>query len=70
MDCSGAHELASPKYTIFPTGRVLSRLVSAGYVPVAAHHGRTRRVSHLHMQHVARRRRCFKTVELRDAVLN
>jgi hypothetical protein len=63
-----AHVRTSPKYTFIPTERVLSGLMSAGFVPVAARQARTRRGSPLHARHVVRLRRRFETVQLRDAI--
>jgi hypothetical protein len=63
-----AHARTSPKYTFIPTERVLSGLMSAGFVPVAARQARTRRASPLHARHVVRLRRRFETVQLRDGI--
>ncbi len=63
-----AHVRTSPKYTFIPTENVLSGLMSAGFVPVAARQARTRRASPLHARHVVRLRRRFETVQLRDAI--
>ena len=63
-----AHVRTSPKYTFIPTERVLSGLMGAGFVPVAARQARTRRASPMHARHVVRLRRRFETVQLRDAV--
>jgi len=65
---SSAHERTSAKYTFIPTERVLSGLMSAGFVPVDARQAHTRRASPLHARHVVRLRRRFETVQLRDAV--
>ena len=65
---SGAHEALSPKYTFIPTERVLSGLMSAGFVPVEARQARTYRTSALYAQHVLRLRRRYETVALHDAV--
>ena len=63
-----AHESLSPKYTFIPTERVLSGLMSAGFVPVQARQSNTRSRSPLHARHVVRLRRRFETVALRDSV--
>ena len=63
-----AHESLSPKYTFIPTERVLSGLMSAGFVPVEARQSNTRSRSPLHARHVVRLRRRFETVALRDSV--
>lgn len=65
---SSAHECTSAKYTFIPTERVLTGLMNAGFVPVAARQTHTRRASPLHARHVVRLRRCFETVQLKDAV--
>jgi hypothetical protein len=38
---SGAHESLSPRYTFIPTERVLSGLMSAGFMPVEARQTRS-----------------------------
>ena len=58
-----AHARTSPKYTFIPTERVLSGLMGAGFVPVAARQARTRRASPMHARHVLRLRRRFETVQ-------
>ena len=63
-----AHERLSQKYTFIPTERVLSGLLSAGFVPVDARQTLTRHSSLLHARHVIRMRRRFETVQLRDSV--
>ncbi|MGE0465318.1 MAG: DUF932 domain-containing protein [Steroidobacteraceae bacterium] len=63
-----AHARTSPKYTFIPTERVLSGLMGAGFMPVAARQAQTRRASPMHARHVVRLRRRFETVQLRDAV--
>jgi hypothetical protein len=63
-----AHERLSQKYTFIPTERVLSGLLSAGFVPVDARQTHTRNSSLLHARHVIRMRRRFETVQLRDSV--
>ena len=62
------HERLSQKYTFIPTERVLSGLLSAGFVPVDARQAHTRNSSLLHARHVIRMRRRFETVQLRDSV--
>jgi hypothetical protein len=63
-----AHESLSQKYTFIPTERVLSGLMSAGFIPVEARQARSRKGSPAHARHVVRLRRRFETVALRDAV--
>ena len=63
-----AHERLSQKYTFIPTERVLSGLLSAGFIPVDARQTHTRNSSLLHARHVIRMRRRFETVQLRDSV--
>ncbi len=63
-----AHASLSPKYTFIPTERVLSGLMSAGFVPVEARQSSTRKRSPLHARHIVRLRRRFETVSLRDSV--
>ena len=60
------HEGLSSKYTFIPTGRVLTGLMNAGFVPVDARQTCTRRASPLHARHVVRLRRRFETVLLKD----
>jgi hypothetical protein len=62
-----AHERMSSKYTFIPTERVLSGLMSAGFVPVDARqtHART---SPQHARHVVRLRRRFETIQLKDSI--
>jgi hypothetical protein len=62
------HARTSRKYTFIPTERVLSGLMSAGFVPVDARQARTRRASPMHARHVLRLRRRFETVKLKDAI--
>jgi len=64
---SAAHEDLSTKYTFVPSERVLSGLMSAGFVPVDASQARTFRGSPVHAQHVVRLRRRFETIALRDS---
>ena len=63
-----AHESLSQKYTFIPTDRVLTGLMSAGFVPVEARQARSRKGSPAHARHVVRLRRRFETVALRDSV--
>jgi hypothetical protein len=63
-----AHESRSPKYMFIPTERVLSGLMSAGFVPVDARQTQSRRGSPVHARHVLRLRRRFETVQLRDTI--
>jgi hypothetical protein len=65
---SSAHESRSPKYMFIPTERVLSGLMSAGFVPVDARQTQSRRGSPVHARHVLRLRRRFETVQLRDTI--
>lgn len=62
-----AHEDLSAKYTFVPSERVLSGLMSAGFVPVEARQARTYRRSPIHAQHVVRLRRRIETIALRDS---
>jgi hypothetical protein len=62
------HESLSHKYTFIPTERVLTGLMSAGFVPVEARQAHCRKGSPVHGRHVVRLRRRFETVALRDAV--
>jgi hypothetical protein len=63
---SSAEEGLSLKYTFIPTEKVLSGLMSAGFVPVEARQAMTRRASVVHARHVLRLRRRFETVLFRD----
>src|SRR5580698_146931 len=65
---SAAHEDLSAKYTFVPSGRVLSGLMNAGFVPVDARQARTYRASPVHAQHAVRLRRRYETIALRDSV--
>ena len=65
---AAAHESLSQKYTFIPTDRVLTGLMSAGFVPVEARQARSRKGSPAHARHVVRLRRRFETVALRDSV--
>ena len=65
---SGADERLSSKYTFLPTERILTGLMSAGFVPVDARQARARRGSALHARHVVRLRPRFQTVQLKDSV--
>jgi len=64
---SAAHEDLSTKYTFLPTEKVLSGLMSAGFIPVDARQVRTLRTSPLHAHHAVRLRRRFETISLRDS---
>jgi hypothetical protein len=64
---AAAHESLSPKYTFVPSERVLSGLMTAGFVPVDARQARTYRASSVHAQHAVRLRRRFETISLRDS---
>ena len=63
-----AHESTSRRYGFIPTERVLSGLMDAGFVPVAARQSRTRVGSALHARHLVRLRRRVETVALRDCI--
>ena len=63
-----AHERLSPKYTFIPSERILSGLMSAGFMPVDARQAMSRRGSALHARHILRLRRRFETVRLRDSI--
>ncbi len=63
-----AHESTSRRYGFIPTERVVSGLMDAGFVPVAARQSRTRVGSALHARHMIRLRRRRETVALRDCV--
>lgn len=63
-----AHESLSPKYTFIPTERVLSGLMSAGFVPVDARQAISRRGSPVHARHILRLRRRYETVRLKDSI--
>ena len=64
---SAASEKTGRRYTFIPTGRVVSGLMDAGFVPVSARQTRSRGGVE-HARHVVRLRRRFETVQLRDAV--
>jgi hypothetical protein len=64
----GAHESLSEKYTFIPTERVLSGLMSAGFVPVEGRQAQSRKGSPLHARHILRMRRRFETVQLKDSI--
>ena len=68
MFASGALESLSDKYTFIPTERVLTGLMSAGFVPVEARQARSRKGSPVHARHILRLRRRFETVQLRDSL--
>jgi Domain of unknown function (DUF932) len=59
-----AHERMSLKYTFIPTERILTRLMSAEFVPVEARQTQARSASPLHARHIVRLRRRFETVQL------
>lgn len=62
-----ASERTGRRYTFIPTGKVVSGLMDAGFVPVNARQTRSRgRVEHA--RHLVRLRRRFETVQLKDAV--
>lgn len=63
-----AHESRSLKYTFIPTERVLSGLMSAGFVPVDARQAISRRGSPVHARHILRLRRRYETVQVRDSI--
>jgi hypothetical protein len=63
-----ADEHRSSRYTFIPTERVLTGLLQAGFVAVAARQTVTRSASPLHARHVVRLRRRFETVQMRDSV--
>mgnify|MGYP003383587437 CR=1 FL=1 len=63
-----AHESLSPKYTFIPTERVLSGLMSAGFLPVDARQALSRRGSPVHARHILRLRRRYETVQLKDSI--
>jgi hypothetical protein len=65
---SAAHERTSSKYTFIPTERVLTGMMSAGFVPVEARQTQARRASPVHARHVVRLRRRFETVQLKGSV--
>ena len=65
---NGAHERTSSKYTFIPTERVLSGLMSAGFVPMDVRQAQTRTASPLHARHILRLRRRFETVQLKDSI--
>jgi hypothetical protein len=65
---ASAEEHLSAKYTFIPTERVLSGLMSAGFVPVEARQASARRGSPLHARHVVRLRPRFDTVHLKDSI--
>lgn len=65
---SSAHERMSAQYRFIPTERVLTGLMSAGFVPVEARQTRSRSASPLHARHIIRLRRRFETVQLKGSV--
>jgi hypothetical protein len=62
------HDKLSARYTLIPTDRVLSGLLSAGFVPVWAHQARSRSQSVVHARHVVRLRRRYESVQLKDSL--
>jgi hypothetical protein len=65
---SGAAARLSSKYTFLPTERILTGLMSAGFMPVDARQARARGGSPVHARHVVRLRPRFQTVQLKDSV--
>src|SRR6202140_1837691 len=65
---ASADERLSVKYTFVPSERVLTGLMSAGFLPVEARQASARRASPLHARHVVRLRPRFDTVQLKDSV--
>lgn len=63
-----AHESLTERYTFIPTERVLSGLMSAGFVPVEGRQAISRKGSPLHARHLLRLRRRFETIQLRDSI--
>jgi hypothetical protein len=63
-----ADERMSSKYTFLPTERILTGLMSAGFVPVDARQASARRGNPIHARHIVRLRPQFDTVQLRDSV--
>jgi hypothetical protein len=63
-----AHVRMSSRYTFLPTERVLSGLMSAGFLPVEARQTHARSASPLHARHLVRLRRRFETVQLRGSL--
>jgi hypothetical protein len=63
-----ADERLSAKYTFLPSERVLTGLMSAGFLPVEARQASARRGSPLHARHVVRLRPRFDTVQLNDSI--
>jgi hypothetical protein len=61
-------ERLSARYAFVPSERVLTGLMSAGFLPVDARQASTRRASALHARHVVRLRPRFDTVQLKDSV--
>jgi hypothetical protein len=59
-------ERLSSRYTFVPTNRVLSGLMSAGFLPVDVRQTHARHGSPLHARHLLRLRRRYETVSLRD----
>jgi len=65
---ASADERLSAKYTFVPSERVLTGLMSAGFLPVEARQASARRGSALHARHVVRLRPQFDTVQLKDSI--
>ena len=65
---ASADERLSAKYTCVPSERVLTGLMSAGFLPVEARQASARRGSALHARHVVRLRPRFDTVQLKDSI--
>lgn len=63
-----AHASLSEKYTFIPTERVLSGLMSVGFVPVEGRQALSRKGSVMHARHILRLRRQFETVQLKDSI--
>ena len=63
-----ADERLSAKYTFVPSERILTGLMSAGFLPVEARQASARRGSPLHARHVVRLRPRFDTVQLKDSI--
>jgi hypothetical protein len=62
-----AHERTSGAYRFFPTERVLTGLMQAGFVPMEARQTRAK-YNVAHARHVVRLRRRCETVQLKDSV--
>src|ERR1700682_6109141 len=64
---ASADKRLSAKYTFVPSERVLTGLMSVGFLPVEARQASARRASPLHARHVVRLRPRFDTVQLKDS---